>query len=118
MSDAILTPMDAIKQRLQLRIHNYKGVFDCLRSVIKIYGFRSLYASYTTTLLMNIPYNAVYFASYESLRKVLKRGSEREFEILAHCVGGGLAGMTAAAVTVCSSLSSLFFQNFSSIFIY
>lgn len=99
VSDAILTPMDAVKQRLQLRVREYKGVVDCLQSVIRTHGVRSLYASYTTTLMMNVPYHAVYFASYESLRKFLKRGSEKEYDVLAHCIGGGIAGMTAAAIT-------------------
>jgi len=58
-----------------------------------------LYASYTTTLLMNVPYNAIYFASYEALRKVLKRGTERDFDAFAHCVAGGGAGSVAAACT-------------------
>jgi len=99
VSDAILTPMDAVKQKMQLRAKHYNGLVDCVRTVIKYEGFRALYASYTTTLLMNIPYNAVYFASYESLRTVLKRGKESEFDIWAHLLAGAGAGSFAAALT-------------------
>jgi len=99
ISDAVLTPMDAIKQKMQLGIRNYLGMIDCLRIVLRLEGFRALYASYGTTLLMNIPYNAVYFATYESLRSLLKRGSEREFELKAHFFAGSGAGLLAAAIT-------------------
>jgi len=97
VSDAILTPMDAIKQRMQLG--KYSGMLDCLRTVKKIQGLAALYASYTTTLSMNVPYNAIYFASYESLRRILKRGKETQFDVLAHCLAGGGAGSLAAALT-------------------
>lgn len=99
VSDAILTPMDAVKQRLQLRLQNYNGMVDCLRTVIRNEGVFSLYASYTTTLLMNIPYHAIYFASYESLRRAFKRGTEQEFDPIAHLMAGAGAGSTAAAIT-------------------
>jgi len=97
VSDAILTPMDAVKQRMQLG--TYKGIFECVRGVVSAQGFRGLYAGYTTTLSMSVPYNAFYFASYESFRRLLKRGTEREFDVVAHFVAGGLAGSFAAAIT-------------------
>ncbi len=99
MSDAVLTPMDAVKQRLQLRARHYVGIMDCIRTVVRNEGPLALYASYTTTLLMNVPYNALYFASYESLRFMLKRGSEKEFDAWAHLGAGAGAGSLAAALT-------------------
>mmetsp|Transcript_16724 Transcript_16724/g.23252 ORF Transcript_16724/g.23252 Transcript_16724/m.23252 type:complete len:315 (-) Transcript_16724:71-1015(-) len=99
VSDAVLTPTDAVKQRMQLGIRNYKGMVDCFRTIIQSEGFFALYASYSTTLLMNIPYNALYFASYESLRRILKRGKESEFDVIAHCLAGGGAGAFAGALT-------------------
>jgi len=99
VSDGVLTPMDAIKQKMQLATRNYRGLVHCVQTVIKLEGFRALYAAYTTTLLMNIPYNAVYFASYESFRRWFKRGSERQFDLQAHFFAGGAAGSLAAALT-------------------
>jgi len=99
VSDATMTPVDVIKQKMQLKALHYKGPLDCLRTVIKVEGFGALYASYTTTLLMNIPYNAVKFGAYESLRRIFKRGSESEFEVYAHLGAGAGAGSFAAAIT-------------------
>lgn len=91
--------MDAVKQKMQLRAKHYNGLVDCVRTVAKLEGYRGFYASYTTTLLMNVPYNAIYFASYESLRTLFKRGKETEFDIFAHLLAGGGAGSIAAAFT-------------------
>ncbi len=92
--------MDAVKQRMQLLgARHYKGLIDCVRSITKREGLSGLYASYTTTLLMNVPYNAIYFASYDSLRRVLKRGSESEYDLMAHFAAGSGAGSLAAALT-------------------
>jgi len=97
VSDAILTPMDCLKQRMQLG--NYNSLLKCAREVVAKNGVGTLYAGYTTTLLMNFPYVAIYFASYEALRSTFKRGSETEFDPLAHCLAGGGAGAFAAAMT-------------------
>lgn len=99
VSEAIFTPMDAIKQRLQLRVKNYNGLAHCIQTVLRTEGVRAFYAGYTTTLLMSMPYHGIYFAGYESLRKILKRGSETEFDIMAHFLSGAGAGSLAAVLT-------------------
>jgi len=99
VSDAVMTPMDAVKQRMQLGRKQYKGVFDCLRTVVRAEGFGALYAGYTTTLVMNVPFNAVQFTAYEALRGFLKRGKEDEFDVVAHCLAGAGAGAIAGALT-------------------
>jgi solute carrier family 25 iron transporter 28/37 len=126
--DGILTPMDAVKQRMQLSGNGYKNVLDCLSKVYRgpegeqdlglcclnfcpnflfaFLGLRSLYAGYATTLVMNVPYHAVFFASYESYKIVL-RDSTRKGDgedgsgdsVMLHLSAGACAGVTAAAVT-------------------
>lgn len=64
--DCILTPIDVIKQRLQLGC--YSGAMDCTRSVMKAEGVRALFRSYPTTLLINAPYGAVLVAVNEKLK--------------------------------------------------
>lgn len=54
--DLILTPTDVVKQRLQLGC--YKGVKDCLTSIIRNEGFLGFYRSVPTTLFMNVPFGA------------------------------------------------------------
>eukprot|EP01119_Soliformovum_irregulare_P006121 TRINITY_DN178_c0_g1_i1.p1 TRINITY_DN178_c0_g1~~TRINITY_DN178_c0_g1_i1.p1 ORF type:complete len:294 (-),score=31.39 TRINITY_DN178_c0_g1_i1:218-1099(-) len=100
VSDAIMTPMDNVKQRMQLGARNYSGMTDCIKTVVKTEGLSALYASYSTTLVMNVPYNAFYFATYESLRRIFKGTTDdTNFQVWVHCLAGGGAGAFASALT-------------------
>ncbi|XP_031388840.1 uncharacterized mitochondrial carrier C8C9.12c-like [Punica granatum] len=101
-SDAVLTPMDMVKQRLQLGNSPYRGVSDCVRRVFREEGLRAFFASYKTTVVMNAPFTAVHFATYEAAKRGLMELSpesasdERWF---VHATAGAAAGASAAAVT-------------------
>ncbi|CAI9782358.1 unnamed protein product [Fraxinus pennsylvanica] len=105
-SDAVLTPMDVVKQRLQLKGSPYKGVADCVKRVAVEEGIGAFYASYRTTVVMNAPFTAVHFATYEAMKRALMEvspecggdGNEDE-TLLVHATAGAAAGALAAAVT-------------------
>lgn len=103
-SDAVITPMDVVKQRLQLEGSPYKGVGDCVRRVFVEEGFGAFYASYRTTVVMNAPFTAVHFATYEAAKRGLMPenaagGGENEETLLVHATAGAAAGALAAAIT-------------------
>ncbi|XP_019188206.1 PREDICTED: mitoferrin-like [Ipomoea nil] len=101
-SDAVFTPMDMVKQRLQLSSSPYKGVFDCVRRVLREEGFKTFYASYKTTVLMNAPYTAVHFATYEGAKRGLMEISPenaRDERLIVHATAGAAAGGFAALFT-------------------
>ncbi|KAG2267582.1 hypothetical protein Bca52824_062137 [Brassica carinata] len=90
-------------ERLQMGEGTYRGVWDCVRRVMREEGFGAFYASYRTTVLMNAPFTAVHFATYEAAKKALVEVSpERvgdEEGWLVHATAGAAAGGLAAAVT-------------------
>lgn len=101
-SDAVITPMDVVKQRLQLKSSPYKGVVDCVKRVLTEEGFGAFYASYRTTVVMNAPFTAVHFATYEATKKGLVEISPESAEderLVVHATAGAAAGALAAAVT-------------------
>ncbi|GAV58675.1 Mito_carr domain-containing protein [Cephalotus follicularis] len=101
-SDAVLTPMDMVKQRLQLGDGTYKGVWDCVKRVLREEGFRAFYASYKTTVVMNAPFTAVHFATYEATKRALMEISPEtasDERLIVHATAGAAAGALAAAVT-------------------
>ncbi|GMY10511.1 mitoferrin [Fagus crenata] len=101
-SDAVFTPMDVVKQRLQLSNSPYKGVWDCVKRVLSEEGFGAFYASYRTTVLMNAPFTAVHFATYEAAKKGLMEISPEnasDERLVVHATAGAAAGALAAAVT-------------------
>lgn len=97
-SDAVITPMDVVKQRLQLKGSPYKGVADCVRRVAVEEGASAFYASYRTTVFMNAPFTAVHFAAYEAAKRGLLEGEDEE-RLAVHATAGAAAGALAAVVT-------------------
>lgn len=102
-SDAVITPMDMVKQRLQLEGSPYRGVGDCIRRVLAEEGVAAFYRSYRTTVVMNAPFTAVHFATYEAAKRALMEispGTHIGDEGLAiHATAGAAAGALAAVVT-------------------
>ena len=98
--DAVQTPVDTVKQRLQMSGSPYRGVWDCVSQTIRAEGFGALYRSYATTLAMNVPFTAVHFTAYESSKIFLGTVDEAEEEtFFVQFTAGGFAGGLASAVT-------------------
>lgn len=84
----------------------YRGVLDCVGSLLRHEGPAAFYRSYTTQLTMNVPFQALHFMTYEYLQELLN--PHRQYNPSSHVVSGALAGALAAAVTtpldVCKTL--------------
>ncbi|CAH8582537.1 unnamed protein product [Schistosoma bovis] len=106
LHDAIMTPADAVKQRLQIYNSPYHNTFDCLRRVCLTEGLGVLYRAYFTQLSMNIPYQTIHFVCYEHAQSLIN--PNRQYLPWTHVVSGGIAGCFAAAFTnpldVCKTL--------------
>eukprot|EP00884_Botryococcus_braunii_P016663 jgi/Botrbrau1/3680/Bobra.0008s0009.2 len=97
-SDALMTPCDVIKQRLQVARSPYKGIWDCIHKTWRKDGIGAFFRSYRTTVLMNVPYTAVNVPVYESTKKLLGKAGEEE-GLLAQLTAGSMAGASAALLT-------------------
>ena len=86
-----------IKQRMQIRHSPHRTVFSCARSVYATEGLAAFYVSYPTTLTMSVPFTAVQFSVYESLKTLLN--PDGTYSPITHVTAGGVAGGVAAAVT-------------------
>ena len=67
--DAVMTPLDVVKQRMQLGL--YRRPIDAIRSILHFEGFRALYTSYFTTILMNVPNAAVLVVTNDWMKSIL-----------------------------------------------
>lgn len=94
--DVIMTPMDCIKQRLQLGYHR-NSLVDCACDMLRHEGPRAFLVSYPTTLLMNVPYALIMGTTNEALRNVLNPSGEHSLP--AYLLSGAGAGIVAAALT-------------------
>ena len=99
----MFTPMDTVKQRLQLSGSGYGGVWDCVKRVMSEEGFGAFYASYRTTVLMNAPFTAVHFVTYEAAKRglveMVSPESADDEGVVVHATAGAAAGALAAVVT-------------------
>ncbi|KAL7165366.1 hypothetical protein ACSBR2_041122 [Camellia fascicularis] len=68
------TPFDVVKTRLQTRIpgsiHQYDGVFNTLKEIAMHEGLKGLYRGLVPRLVMYISQGAIFFASYESFKRL------------------------------------------------
>lgn len=98
--DAIVTPFDVIKQRMQLQNCQYASIISCARCVSRREGYTSFFRSYPTTVLLNIPTFSTNFVVYESAKVALKGSRLGDEECWQHhLVAGGLAGGVAGLVS-------------------
>lgn len=67
--DAVMTPLDVVKQRVQLGMYAKPRV--ALRSIISTEGIHALYTSYFTTLLMNVPNATILVVVNDWLKSIL-----------------------------------------------
>jgi len=96
--DAVVTPFDVVKQRLQMDGSQYRGIRDCIKSMLRKEGLRAFFQSYPTTVLMNSPVNGVQFASYESL-KIFFMDATGHSGPLQQAICGGCAGSIAGVMS-------------------
>lgn len=104
--DAVMNPVDVIKQRMQMLGSPFESSRKCARHILQTEGARAFYRSYFTQLTMNLPFSAIHFMSYELMQDIMNK--KREFDALTHIVSGGVAGAFAAGFTtpldVCKTL--------------
>jgi hypothetical protein len=84
----------------QIAGSQYSGTRDCMSSILKQgrSGIRTLYASYPTTLIMNVPFMALFLSTYESV-KLRFESADLLHGTPQHLVSAALAGALAGGVT-------------------
>uniref|UniRef100_T1ISH4 Mitoferrin n=1 Tax=Strigamia maritima TaxID=126957 RepID=T1ISH4_STRMM len=106
LHDAVMNPVEVIKQRMQMFNSPFKRCRECLLYVYNVEGPRAFYRSYTTQLTMNVPYQSLHFMMYEYMQDLTN--ADRHYNPKAHMMSGAIAGAFAAAATtpldVCKTL--------------
>eukprot|EP00922_Rhytidocystis_sp_ex-Travisia-forbesii_P061106 GHVS01090610.1.p1 GENE.GHVS01090610.1~~GHVS01090610.1.p1 ORF type:complete len:353 (+),score=23.94 GHVS01090610.1:147-1205(+) len=73
-SCVLWVPIDVCKERLQtqadLKVTNYRGSYDAMRTIVKVDGLPQLYKGYVATLASFGPMSALYFMLYQQFKHV------------------------------------------------
>ena len=68
-------PIDIIKERMQVqtvvKIYKYDGPRDAMKKIHNTEGLIGLYRAFGATLVFFGPWSAIFFASYEELKKLI-----------------------------------------------
>jgi len=93
--DLIMSPLDTLKQRLQLG--HYEGMLNGAQHILKHEGYLGLYRSFPVTLLTNVPYGMIMMSTNEFLKEILN--PEGQFDLQSCVLAGCGAGFVAGALT-------------------
>jgi len=101
---AFRTPFDLIKQRLQvqgtLKEKQYTGPIDALKKVWKYEGVRGLFTGYIPSLFRDVPFAALYFCTYETMKSAQYRLTGRPLTSKNHLLAGATAGAIGSCATI------------------
>lgn len=103
--DLIMTPLDTLKQRLQ--IGHYNGAWQAAQAMYKQEGIMALYRSFPVTLLSNVPYGMVMVSTHEACKEWLLNRQQDHHQGMQHSsshwqvvlASSSIAGCVASAVT-------------------
>lgn len=101
-----MNPAEVVKQRLQMYNSSHKKILSCASSIYQNEGLKAFYRSYTTQLIMNIPFHCVHLVTYEFTQELTN--PSRQYNPTSHIFCGAVAGAVASAITtpldVCKTL--------------
>jgi solute carrier family 25 iron transporter 28/37 len=98
--DLFLTPMDVIKQRMQLGCHS--SISCCLSNIARREGFGALFRSMPTTLAMNLPFGGALVATNETIKTRMgldDSAADDRSALPWYFVSGAISGAVASAFT-------------------
>lgn len=106
LHDAVMTPAEVVKQRMQMCCSPYTSSLNCTKDVFRNEGLRAFYRSYSTALSMNIPFQMSMVVTYGIVQR--STNPEKAYKPGVHFLAGAVAGGVASAVTmpldVCKTL--------------
>ena len=94
--DSIMTPLDTVKQRMQLG-HYQKGVWHACTQISRQEGVQALYRSLPITLLSNVPYGMLMVATHEFCKNAWEAPDRPAWQTV--LAASSVGGLTASALT-------------------
>jgi len=99
VAPTVTAPLERIKVLLQVFPGKFSGQTDCLSYIIRTEGYRGLFRGSLLTLARDVPAFCSYFATYETLRTMVRREDGR-VGVLDTALIGGVSGVIGWAVEI------------------
>ncbi|NXW71246.1 S2540 protein, partial [Hirundo rustica] len=99
-SVTVVSPLELIKTQMQYRTLSYKQLYLCISTKVAVDGWFSLWAGWTSTILRDVPFSAMYWYNYEHLKKTMcKEVGANEPTFFVSFTSGAASGSIAAVTT-------------------
>ncbi|KAI5636343.1 mitochondrial carrier protein domain-containing protein [Phthorimaea operculella] len=97
----IVSPLELIRTKMQSKKLSYSEIFSSVGTVLKIEGWTGLFRGLGSTLLRDVPFSGLYWTTFETAKKALKKPDDvEENTFLFNFMCGSIAGSIAAFVTL------------------
>ena len=90
----VRVPVEVIKQRMQVGVYRDMNFLTVLYKIYKTEGGFGLYRGFTATIQREIPFSAIQFPIYESLKKNFAGEDRKKMAICGSLAGGVTAFLT------------------------
>ncbi|NXA71850.1 S2540 protein, partial [Thryothorus ludovicianus] len=99
-SVTVVSPLELIKTQMQYRRWSCKQLYLCISTKVAVDGWLSLWRGWTSTILRDVPFSAMYWYNYERFKKMMcKEVGANEPTFFVSFTSGAASGSIAAVVT-------------------
>eukprot|EP00075_Anas_platyrhynchos_P019489 XP_027308742.1 solute carrier family 25 member 40 [Anas platyrhynchos] len=100
-SVTVVSPLELIRTRMQYRKLSYKQLHMCISSKVARDGWLSLWRGWSSTVLRDVPFSAMYWYNYERFKKMMCKnlGAHKPTFFIAF-TSGAASGSIAAVITL------------------
>ncbi|XP_032907574.1 solute carrier family 25 member 40 isoform X4 [Catharus ustulatus] len=70
-SATVVSPLELIRTQMQYRRWSYKELYLCISTRLAVDGWISLWEGWTSTILRDVPFSAMYWYNYERFKKMM-----------------------------------------------
>ncbi|NXK35783.1 S2540 protein, partial [Piprites chloris] len=99
-SMTVVSPLELIRTRMQHRKLSYKQLYLCVSTKVVADGWSSLWRGWSSAVLRDIPFSAIYWYNYERFKKMMcKKVGAHEPTFFIAFTAGAASGSIAAVIT-------------------
>lgn len=93
----VISPLEMIRTKMQSKKLSYTEVAIAIKNLVKYEGYLSLWRGLGPTLLRDVPFSSIYWATYEQMKQTFE---QRKPTLKFSLAAGAFAGSIAAIATL------------------
>ncbi|NXL77891.1 S2540 protein, partial [Leptocoma aspasia] len=99
-SATVVSPLELVRTQMQYRRLSYKQLYLRISTKVAVDGWLSLWRGWTSTILRDVPFSAMYWYNYERFKKrMCKEIGANEPTFFISFTSGAVSGSIAAVIT-------------------